>query len=378
MERESRLHEPATSSTPAYSNRTPSPRRQSLYDWAPAHNDSDPQDNELDAILGELRRQQPDTHPDILRVLSQSQLEGYPAYYNFTVSPGNTYDYQPYNSTVAAQVYNAFYGPGNCLDQLNDCNDRKLDDVCSSADNFCYNNGESVYDTVTGRDEYDIRELAPDPFPYTNFVAYLNTPKVQKAIGAYTNFSYSVTNLGAGTTSTAFGTTGDDARELGIIAAARKLLQQGVSILQYAGDADYNCNWLGGEAIASEINAPGWLSAGYQNLSTPDGIVHGVVKQAGNFSFVRVYDAGHSVPFYKPLAALEMFERMLRGADIATGEVGVSGGYKSEGPAKSRYVNGNGTIQMGVTDPSCTYDVELNVPVCAGNGTNGSSDRSRR
>ncbi|KAK1083949.1 hypothetical protein LTR33_002953 [Friedmanniomyces endolithicus] len=302
----------------------------------------------------------------------------YPAYYNFTVSPGNTYDYQPYNSTVAAQVYNAFYGPGNCLDQLNDCNDRKLDDVCSSADNFCYNNGESVYDTVTGRDEYDIRELAPDPFPYTNFVAYLNTPKVQKAIGAYTNFSYSVTNLGAGTTSTAFGTTGDDARELGIIAATRKLLHQGVSILQYAGDADYNCNWLGGEAIASEINAPGWHSAGYQNLSTPDGIVHGVVKQAGNFSFVRVYDAGHSVPFYKPLVALKMFERMLRGTDIATGEVEVSGGYKSEGPAKSRYVNGNGTIQMGVTDPSCTYDVELNVPVCMGNASNVTSDSRRR
>jgi len=103
-----------------------------------------------------------------------------------------------------------------------------------------------------------------------------------------------------------------------------------------------------------------------------------VVKQAGNFSFVRVYDAGHSVPFYKPLAALKIFERMLRGADIATGEVEVGGGYKSEGPARSTHVNGNGTIQMGVTDPSCTYDVELNVPVCADNATNVSSDSRRR
>ncbi|KAK0272943.1 hypothetical protein LTR91_001316 [Friedmanniomyces endolithicus] len=92
MERESRLHEPATSPTPAYSNRTPSPRRQSLYDWAPAQNDSDPQDNELDAILRELRRQQPDTHPDILRVLSQSQLDGarVPRDSNGTPAPGTT------------------------------------------------------------------------------------------------------------------------------------------------------------------------------------------------------------------------------------------------------------------------------------------------
>ncbi|KAK1080854.1 hypothetical protein LTR33_005190 [Friedmanniomyces endolithicus] len=90
MERESRIREPAASSNPAYSNRTPSPRQQSLYDWAPAQNDSDPQDNELDAILRELRRQQPDTHPDILRVLSQSQLEGarVPREANGTPAPG--------------------------------------------------------------------------------------------------------------------------------------------------------------------------------------------------------------------------------------------------------------------------------------------------
>ncbi|KAK4552518.1 hypothetical protein LTR86_010362 [Recurvomyces mirabilis] len=292
----------------------------------------------------------------------------YPAYYNYTVSPGNTYDFQPYNDTVSAQVYNAFYGKGNCLDQLNDCNARGIDDVCSAADNFCYNI-EAIYDTVTGRDEYDIRELSPDPFPYTNFVAYLNTEKVQKAIGAYTNFTYAVTNLGAGTTATAFGTTGDDARELGIIAANQKLLKQGVSILQYAGDADYNCNWLGGEAVAAEINAPGWKNAGYQNLTTSDGTVHGVVKQAGNFSFVRVYDAGHSVPFYKPAVALDMFSRMLANTDIATGRQKVTAGYLSHGPAKSTYQNGNSTIQVDVVDPSCIYDTKTNVPDCPGNGT---------
>lgn len=77
LARLNRLHEPTAPSTSAYSNRTPSPNRQSLYDWAPSYNDNDPQDNELDAILNELRRQQPDTHPDILRVLSQSQLDGH-------------------------------------------------------------------------------------------------------------------------------------------------------------------------------------------------------------------------------------------------------------------------------------------------------------
>lgn len=76
LARLNRIHDPAGSSASAYGNRTPSPNRQRLYDWAPSHDESNQQeDNELDQILAELRRQQPDTHPDILRVLSQSQLD---------------------------------------------------------------------------------------------------------------------------------------------------------------------------------------------------------------------------------------------------------------------------------------------------------------
>lgn len=74
---------------------------------------------------------------------------------------------------------------------------------------------EEIYDNVLNRDEYDIRELDPDPFPpeyvscvsvplissmvwgleltpkttHRFYVQYLNTPAVQAAIGAYVNFS---------------------------------------------------------------------------------------------------------------------------------------------------------------------------------------------
>lgn len=55
----------------AYGDRVPS--QNSLYDWSPA-NEADDED-ELDQILAELRREQPNTHPEILRVLGQSQLD---------------------------------------------------------------------------------------------------------------------------------------------------------------------------------------------------------------------------------------------------------------------------------------------------------------
>jgi hypothetical protein len=86
----------------------------------------------------------------------------------------------------------------------------------------------------TDRDEYDIRELQPDPFPYSFYIQYLNTPEVQKAIGAYQNYSESSSTVG-----NAFSVTGDDNREIGTVEVLKKLLDQGIYVLLYAGDADY-------------------------------------------------------------------------------------------------------------------------------------------
>ena len=74
----------------------------------------------------------------------------------------------------------------------------------------------------------------PDPFPYEFYVDYLNTPEVQAAIGAYQNFSESSEAVNE-----AFTATGDDNREYGTVKALKKLLEQGIYVFLYAGDADY-------------------------------------------------------------------------------------------------------------------------------------------
>ncbi|KAF8848753.1 alpha/beta-hydrolase [Acephala macrosclerotiorum] len=281
----------------------------------------------------------------------------YQAYYNFTVFPGNTYDYDPFNASVKAQMYNNLYGAGNCVDQINDCAARGIDEICAAADAFCANLVENIYDIYLDRDEYDIRELNDDPFPYGFFVDYLNSPEVQAAVGAYQNYSES-----SNAVYTAFTATGDDNREFGTVEAVRELVSQGITVMLYAGDADYNCNWLGGQVVAHEIEAPGFECAGYVNLTTSDDVVHGQVKQAGKFSFVRIYESGHEVPFYQPVAALEIFERAINGKDIATGKVKPGAGYLTEGTVESTYREGNGTIQFEVLPPNATYNYTLNGP----------------
>jgi hypothetical protein len=103
----------------------------------------------------------------------------YAAYYNYTVFPGNTYDFTPFNDSMQSYLYNNMFGPGNCYDMIVDCNTRQIDEICSYADNFCAEQVENIFDIVTGRDEYDVRELTPDAFPEEFYVDYLNTPTVQ-------------------------------------------------------------------------------------------------------------------------------------------------------------------------------------------------------
>lgn len=295
----------------------------------------------------------------------------YQAYYNFTVYPGNTYDYAPFNKTIEAQMYNAMYGPGNCYDQTVDCNTHGLNSVCMAADSMCATEVESVLDDIANRDEYDIRELMPDPFPPEYFVDYLNTPKVQAALGAFVNFSESSSTVGS-----AFGSTGDDDREEGTISAVRKLVQKGIYVVLFAGDADYNCNWLGGEVVSQEVRAPGFSSAGYTNISTSDMIVHGQVKQSANFAFARIYESGHEVPFYQPVVALEMFERAIEGKDIADGTTScLNSTYKTVGTVKSEYREGNGTVQWEVLPTNATYNTTLNGPNPIANETEEEAKR---
>ena len=118
----------------------------------------------------------------------------------------------------------------------------------------------------------------------------------------------------------AFQQTGDQGWP-NFIADLEEILSYPVRVTLIYGDADYICNWFGGEAIslaANHSDAHRFRSAGYVPFVV-DGREFGETRQVGNFSFTRVYQAGHEVPFYQPAAALQLFNRTLEGVDIPQG-----------------------------------------------------------
>lgn len=97
-------------------------------------------------------------------------------------------------------------------------------------------------------------------------------------------------------------------------------------------------------------------SAGYAPFVV-DGVEYGEVRQYGNFSFLRIYEAGHEVPFYQrklfigavvvilslttalAVGSLALFNRTIEHVDIATGTEPVTGTLKTNGTAKATHTN---------------------------------------
>lgn len=101
-------------------------------------------------------------------------------------------------------------------------------------------------------------------------------------------------------------------------------------------------------------DAESFRSAGYEPFVV-DGEEYGEVREAGMFSFTRIYQAGHegtylvhcpqrsspsntsAVPYYQPKASLEIFRRILGNLIIADGSEAISEDYGTEGDAEATH-----------------------------------------
>lgn len=159
---------------------------------------------------------------------------------------------------------------------------------------------------------YDIREkcIGEGCYPQMSFIdAYMNTPEVKEALGGevenYTGCDDKVFRR--------FTFSGDETKPFqGYVA---ELLNLEIPVLIYAGDKDYICNWLGNRGWLEELewaDRKSYIDAPVKKwISSIDGQHAGTVKSNGLLTFLRVYEAGHMVPFNQPSNSLDMVNRWL-------------------------------------------------------------------
>ncbi|PSR85531.1 hypothetical protein PHLCEN_2v5422, partial [Hermanssonia centrifuga] len=185
---------------------------------------------------------------------------------------------------VIAALNQAFFGPGGCQEQEMACfaaeEDADSNSICGTADDFCI---ENVFVPAVGnRDSDDLRQNSSALFPPEFYVNLLRNSTIMQLIGVDPGVTYREC---AGSVDDQFSRTGDDARTL--LPQLASLVNSGLKTLIWAGDADINCNWLGGHA---SVLAMDWFgnetlhNTPFTNM-TIRGDAVAAIQNVDNFSF---------------------------------------------------------------------------------------------
>lgn len=91
------------------------------------------------------------------------------------------------------------------------------------------------------------------------------------------------------------------------------VLATNATVVIYAGENDFICNWMGNKAWTLNLQWPG--NNGFNSSQdlpwAVEGQAAGQVRTYQNFNFVKVFKAGHMVPMDQPKNALAMIRKFL-------------------------------------------------------------------
>ncbi|PTB41792.1 uncharacterized protein TrAFT101_009592 [Trichoderma asperellum] len=259
----------------------------------------------------------------------------------------NTYGIQVFNQSIYEELKHNFTKPNGCRDQIQRCqqsfgffdvstvNAQRVNfaNPCGDVKDWCYSPAAKVYFDLD-RSWLDIGHRFNDPYPPNHMFGFLTEESVLGAIGSPVNFSVISTAV-----SSSFSSSYDEFHG-GFLEAVGYLLDHGIKVHMMYGDRDYACNWIGGEKASLAVpysHSEDFARAGYAPFLTEKG-VSGLTRQYGNYSFSRVFQAGHMVPAYQPEAAYEIFMRATFNRDIPTGLQPVEDDLSTDGPSDTWHV----------------------------------------
>ncbi|KAG0244091.1 Alpha/Beta hydrolase protein [Mortierella sp. GBAus27b] len=226
---------------------------------------------------------------------------------------------------------NNSYAP--VLDERACSNMRSAYDTCAMLIEGCYNGG-SVFRCLpaasycnakmimpyqqTGQNVYDVRKKCEGNnlcYPIlTAMQDYLNKKDVMNDLGVQVN-KFQSCNMQI---NMRFMLNGDWMKPFHLMVPP--LLEDGIRVLIYAGDADYICNWMGNKAWSIELPWSGQekMEADEDKRWYANGHHAGDVRSSGALTFLRIFDGGHMVPYDVPEETLEMFNTWISGRPFRT------------------------------------------------------------
>ncbi|KAL7892937.1 Alpha/Beta hydrolase protein [Trichoderma sp. TUCIM 5745] len=208
----------------------------------------------------------------------------------------NTYGIEAYGKNLYNQVMGNITAPNvGCYDLADQCrtaakeldptsqgNNPRVNSVCQAAAAVCVDVvlGTYITDTTLSNEDITYPNIVSSVPNYYN--GYFNQAWVQKDLGVRTNF-----------------TSNDYTYQLAMFELTGDPVIQDMTLLEH---------------VIS--------SAGYASLNTNSSYIGGLVRQHGNVSFSRVFEAGHSVTTYQPETVYQIFQR-------------IDGYYSTIGPTSS-------------------------------------------
>jgi len=200
-----------------------------------------------------------------------------------------------------------------CQSMIQNCYDSGSVWSCVPASIYCNNAMMGPYQK-TGQNVYDIRSKCEDSsnlcYSALGWISeFLNKKEVQAELGVEVS-SYDSCNFDINRN---FLFQGDWMQPFHHLVPS---IIAEIPVLIYAGDADFICNWLGNQAWTEALEWPGqkaFNKAETKALKLGDGTKYGEGKTSGNFSFARIFAAGHMVPMDQPEASLDFLNRWISG-----------------------------------------------------------------
>jgi cathepsin A (carboxypeptidase C) len=227
-----------------------------------------------------------------------NQYAAYPA-----MAMNNSYGIKTVSDETYTKMVNNL---PKCLSLAEKCQTNPA--ACSTAYYSCSIWELSPYE-ATGLNVYDIRIPCEVPglcYNFTNTEIYFNLPSTLEALHVRTDEAATWTECN-------YDVNGDFSKDfmVGYEGYVADLLEGGIPVMIYAGDADYVCNWIGNKAWTMALDWSGHDDFNAVEDSNWEDM--GMVRSANGFTFLQVYGAGHLVPMDQPLAALTLLNTFTSG-----------------------------------------------------------------